>query len=433
LFKISVFLFTLIITIMKTNLFISLFIIIFAVQLKSQNQQPFISPNTTQPYWRMGTNNNTVLNNTLGFAGANTNPLYIVTRELVRMKVNSTYIQPNQYPINGFTWPAVNTSGYVGIGENTANLWSNKGPFSLLHLNGPGTAAQEFGYRPWMQTGITFTSNDDLMYIGHRTVNSTLDLTEAVFVWSDNHVGGSGPDDMVFRFTSGSGQTISTDMCAVDDLDGRQIIRLTGFGLMGLGPTFTHDVVRPQSLLHMSLCSNQPVFSQYTNEAIGETATDGLKVGILDDGTSLIYNQETRHLLLSAAEVAPTATGLPTRERIRVTAVGVPGTPVPAGVNNNATRVSISHNPSTPVNEPRSLLHLGYNTSGLLGSVDGWRPWMDVGMFVAAGSDNIFIGLKSESTATTDRQDAVISWGDNPQAAPPFYNQGPDNLRFIFI
>lgn len=78
-----------------------------------------------------------------------------------------------QYPINGFGWAeGVNTSGYVGIGENDnlfggQQIWTNKGPFSMLHLNGnnSGGSVQELGYRPWMKIGMTVTSNSDMMLL----------------------------------------------------------------------------------------------------------------------------------------------------------------------------------------------------------------------------------------------------------------------------
>lgn len=84
-----------------------------------------------------------------GFAGGND---YQGSR--LRMKLNGTFTQPNQYPINGYsTLQGVNTSGYLGLGYSSngigGNLWTNNGPFSLLHLNGKnGTNVQEFGYRP---------------------------------------------------------------------------------------------------------------------------------------------------------------------------------------------------------------------------------------------------------------------------------------------
>ncbi|MBC7863294.1 MAG: tail fiber domain-containing protein, partial [Bacteroidia bacterium] len=105
--------------------------------------------------------------------------------------------------------------------------------------------------------------------------------------------------------------------------------------------------------------------------------------------------------------------------------------------NTDITRVSISHNPASPVTRPLSLLHLGYNTGAASfsgASTDGWRSWMDIGTFGTNGTDNFYFGLKQEkggAFSTNDRWDAVINWGDNePQTFPP--GSGPDNLRFIF-
>ena len=151
-----------------------------------------------------------------------------------------------------------------------------------------------------------------------------------------------------------------------------------------------------------------------------------------------MYNQENRHLLFStnanAGQVSPTNT----QERMRVTAVSAPtalptggyGNYNPGGIIGNRTRVSISHNPNNPVTRPMSLLHLGYNVGSPLlpGSLDGWRNWMDVGMFTAQGTDNMYVGLKEKGN---DRFDAIINWGDNqgPGITGPV---GPDYLRFIF-
>lgn len=49
---------------------------------------------------------------------------------------------------------------------------------------------------------------------------------------------------------------------------------------------------------------------------------------------------------------------------------------------------------------------------------------MDIGIYTTDGNDNVYLGLKNEGT---DRQDAVLNWGDNQPGTG-----GPDNLRFIF-
>lgn len=163
------------------------------------------------------------------------------------------------------------------------------------------------------------------------------------------------------------------------------------------------------------------------------------------NGIAAVYNQEDRPLLLSTN--ANTVTMSPysgkTSERVRITSVSAPTSLFPStpgslyGTFNppgniaapNITRVSISHNPDNPVTRPLSLLHLGYNTTNYV-TTDGWRPWMDVGMFVSNKSDHVYLGLKNESSVpTVDKQDAVLGWGDNPNNTG---GNGPDNLRFIF-
>jgi Chaperone of endosialidase/Secretion system C-terminal sorting domain len=125
---------------------------------------------------------------------------------------------------------------------------------------------------------------------------------------------------------------------------------------------------------------------------------------------------------------------------VRVTSVNAPtrrpdntyGVYNPAGLTANTTRVSISYDPNIPVTRPLSLLHLGYNTGLVgIGITDGWRSWMDIGTFTSNGTDNMYIGLKQEVGIfpANDRQDAVVSWGDNNGVNPL---NGPDNLRFIF-
>jgi hypothetical protein len=191
-----------------------------------------------------------------------------------RMKVNANYSNnTNQYPINGYIFSqGVNTTGYVLMGtRNTSiadsrDIYSQKGAFSQLHLNGEGSNFQEFGYRPWMKTGITLTANRDLSYLGMRKLSTNPneeDITETVFLWSDNASTSAGPDKLVFRFSGfggNNGNTVSNDRLSNTDLDALHVAQFTGVGLMGLGNTFgtnaagmsTANYIDPQSLLHMS-------------------------------------------------------------------------------------------------------------------------------------------------------------------------------------
>lgn len=366
----------------------------------------------------------------LGFDASNgINPLPFTTNNILRMSMNGN-VSPN---IN--TQGAAVRNGYVGIGQSYAPStdWNSitGGPMSLLHLNGDeGTFAQILGYRNWMKNGISFTNNNDLGFIGNRKLSTKInefDISEMTLSWSDN----AGVDDFCIRFTSGSGTTVSNNFEDQADLDGLHIARFTGRGFMGLGSTFgtnafgmtpTPAYVSPQSLLHMSLNGNRDVWSQFTNQNVGESATDGFRVG-LSRGDAFLFNQENANMIFSTNE----STGNLTRERMRLTHIGAAG--VPATSPNNTTRLGISYNPAVPLTQPRSLVHIGENVDQAgLGITDGARNWMDVGYLASFGSDNIYVGLKREENE--DRYDAVIAWGDNQTNL--INSSGPDNLRFIF-
>ena len=215
-----------------------------------------------------------------------------------RIRLNAT----KNYAINGYLG---NKSGYMLLGHNQGfsaplfNVQSNNGAFSLLHLNGrDGTFVQEGGFRPWMKAGVTLTDNNDLSYIGLRKVGTVNDVTETVIAWSDNAgVNPPGPDDMVFRFTSGGNgnTTISSDLNTADDLDGRHIARFAPTGEFGLGNTFGTNppgtpaglYVRPQSLLHMSLDQSKSVWAQFTNQQSGQGANNGIRMGLLGNANNL--------------------------------------------------------------------------------------------------------------------------------------------------
>ena len=156
-------------------------------------------------------NNVWFANKFIGWDNTNgVNPLLFRTNSINRMKLNGVYGTGSQYGIDGYTIfgntpTTVNTSGYLPLGNNSPimtqpgqTMYDNKGAFSLLHLNG-NASVQQNGYRPWMKTGITFTDNQDLSYIGLRQVGTDADYTETVINWSDNDWG--AVDDMAFRFT----------------------------------------------------------------------------------------------------------------------------------------------------------------------------------------------------------------------------------------
>lgn len=92
-------------------------------------------------------------------------PITFHTNGFQRLKLNHSV----SYDINGASGTNLSREGYLLLGKNnnfssTANPIYKEGAFSLLHLNGyNGNTIDELGYRNWMQTGITFTGNRDLL------------------------------------------------------------------------------------------------------------------------------------------------------------------------------------------------------------------------------------------------------------------------------
>jgi hypothetical protein len=321
-------------------------------------------------------------------------PLYTRTNNITRIRLNGD--QSTNIDGTGL----ISRNGYMGLGTFTvggANYWGANSPFSQLHLIGRnGNFIQQVGYRSWMQSGITFSDNQDLGYFGLRQVGNVFDITEMVAGWADNAGAPSGPDDFVFRFfgSGNGGTTISaTDLNSIGDLDGKHIARFSSTGFFGLGNTFGVNApgtppnlyATPRSLAHLSYSNFGSVWQQFTNRNLalnsgtGEEANDGLRIGIIGNsnlnvnGTAALYNQEQRAMLFSTNANTTTMNVLTgnTQERLRITSVVTPthlpngqfGIFNPGGLGGNLTRVSISHNPANPVTRPVSLLHLGYNIS----------------------------------------------------------------------
>ncbi|MCG9909654.1 MAG: hypothetical protein MH137_00005, partial [Flavobacteriales bacterium] len=172
-------------------------------------------------------------------------------------------------------------------------------PLSLLHLNGyESNTMGTGGFRNWMRSGITITANDDIMYMGPRA--NALDRTDAMFVWGDNSQTGSlGPDNLLFAFTAGFGDNTVPGA----DLDGtapngREIMRLTATGNVGMGPRFS-NAAQPQSQLHINGENAVSTWFQLSNQTgTGMLAADGLPIGVLNTGTTEIRQQENQPLKL---------------------------------------------------------------------------------------------------------------------------------------
>ncbi len=445
----------------------------------------YTTPQQAASAWYRGGNylaNTGWNNNLLGTAW--NSPIYFITggstSPFYRMKMNGIFDGPSQYNINGYGAADLNTTGYILIGKNNSSitdnksLYQDKGAFSQLHINGEGSSYQEYGYRPWMKTGITLTGNRDLSYFGLRKLGSGEDITETTIAWSDNTESWHpGPDEMVFRFISGqASQSYLTDFSGNNDMDGLHVARFTGAGRMGLGNTFGINMGSsvgyntPQSLMHMSYqfrsgTQYQPYgYMQVTyrrpNGAVtdiigqGELATDGLRFGIDNtingNGTMshlngyLRWQEASSFIIQTEDNISPNIAG---NERIRITSTGALKLNYETnyiGIKDptNTTRVSISQSGSNPVKKPLSLLHLGYDYGGNLFGLllpRGYRTWMDLGTLTSTNEDHLWIGLKPRVASpyavsgSNNGMDAVLAWGNNSHGPT---NADSDVMRFIF-
>lgn len=187
-------------------------------------------------------NNNIGFGKFLGYNNAQN--LEFRTNNTTRMQL----MQNGNSNINGFN---VNRSGFLGLSQDPGFFTGGPAsPFSLLHLNGDNGAgnAQQAGYRDWMRYGITFTHNNDLMYIGPRKVGGN-DVTDAVIAWADNSPGSpAGPDNLTFIWTTGG--AAGTDL---------EVSRMTAAGFTGIGTSWSNSV-QPKRPLDVIRVDGKPQF-----------------------------------------------------------------------------------------------------------------------------------------------------------------------------
>lgn len=430
---------------------ISLLLILISLTLILHAQQGPTgqnNPSYNQNWSRTGNYQNGSNPTGANIFGTNWNsPIYTVTNGTVRTRLNGKFTTT----INGSY--NVDVSGYFGIGPS--GHFATNSPMAMLHLEGstnntPGYTGN--GWRRWMQTGTFMRENSDAMYVGLQTQPGTTNRSDAVINWSDdisNQYGGADRLKIVMSTYANTGNGNNQSRIDGASYFGYEFMQFTPSnyqnnsanfpaGFVGIGPVFTSTTPsnpnsRPQSRLHINSEETLDTWLQISNmDGTGQTQTDGFRVGITSDGTANLRQQENKPLLF-LTDWDNISGGVMSGERLRLMSVGMPGVPNPGNVfAANTTRVAISHLGNSPITAPRSLLHLGYNTGGnsANGSQDGWRSWMDIGMFVSNGTDNVYLGLKNQGSA--DRNDAVLSWGDNQGIPGTQQNLGPDNLLFVF-
>ena len=450
-----------------------------AQQSKTANSPvlPIFNGTNSREFWsRAGNTAVNGGNNIFGTTGGWNSPIYTVTNGFTRTRLNGDLTTT----INTV---AQNVSGYLGLSFNpgAGSVFDVESPRTMLHIDGPNNTPFSGDWRRWMRTGTYYRENSDAMYVGMKPEAGT-NRSDAVVNWSDDAFtgGGSGPDALRFIFTSTSDGNGGNNLNprSAGGLNGYEYMRMLPYPFansinsgsspiahIGIGPLFGNTALdAPKARLHSHTEDWFENYFQWSNEqSTGMAFNDGLKMGIGGyngnadrSGHAYIYNQENRSILFSTNHIAPSAVNgsatnaQNTEERMRITSISAPTNLTNGGnaafgvwnpgalTNQDVTRVAISHNPATPVTRPLALLHLGYNTGNTLfplatPTTDGWRPWMDVGTFASEGTDNAYFGLKKETGFNNDRQDAVISWGDNYSPTNQFgLPTGIDKLRIIF-
>ncbi len=385
-------------------------------------------------FWRKG--GNTAGNGANKFGTFWNSPIYTYTAGVNRLRLNGNVA----YTVNQVN---KSFSGYMGIGPT--GYFATHTPLAYLHLEGPNnTGFVGNGWRAWMETGVFMKRNSDAMYVG--LLDLGYNRADAIINWSDDPTGGNNVDKLRFIFTAvaANGNGDNNNPKSGSSKYGYEFMRMvpspyqtnsagSQVGYIGIGPVFD-NIKAPRSRVHINSEDRLYTWLQITNQnGTGQTANDGLRIGIRGGNNAsgyLRWQEYTPFIIQTDWNTTPG--GINNGERMRITTVNAPGVPNPAApFSKNTTRVAISHLGSAPVTKPRSLLHLGYNTGKLsFGGPDGWRKWMDIGMFISNGTDNGYFGLKEEKGQNNDRFDMVINWGDN-QVAGNSVN-GPDNLRFIF-
>jgi len=447
----------------KLKLFLSLTLISFGV--KSQCNPSIGAPITgsggagssaSPSFWsRLG---NTAGNNIFGTLY--NSPVFHKTDDLTRMIVghlpaavslDGTGTHLNPLAGNKLTRIGISRDGSLPVDR----------PASLLHLgyNWLTPCLPQGGYRHWMDIGTFAMAGTDHMYVGLRQQSGSStgapftiladpnDNQDAVINWGDNGTS-YGPDNLCFNFTSPTNPFFPGTTPESFTNDGMELMRMTGLGNIGIGPRFWNSN-QPKSNVHLNSRATEDNWLQITNQFQGGSITqyvgtiganNGIRFGVLgsnasiQNGNAFLYNQENRHLIFSTNHLSPD-TIIDTKERVRITSYGAPTTlpgsgygpfsPITGLFPPDITRVSISHNPSTPVTRPMSLLHIGYENSAATGFF-GWRPWMDVGSLTSWGEDHTYVGLKRE---TGTRKDAIIAWGKDFNPSSPLTT---DRMRIIF-
>jgi hypothetical protein len=357
-------------------------------------------------------------------------PIYTQTAGITRTRLSG-----NLPGVNALG-AIVDLTGHFGIGLNGYFNTPANAPLTMLHLEGTNNTpfGNHFGgqYRTWMRVGTFMRENSDAMYVGLKS-EGAFNRSDAIINWSDDGT----VDKLRFLFTTTQlNLPGAVNPLRTDSRDGYEFMRMTtsgpqnqegvNVGHIGIGPLFT-DVATPQNRLHMNAESGLATFLQISNVAggglpgTGQTGTDGLKFGV-QNFTAFAGNRQYGYLqwqentpFIVQTDWDGVSGGVAGGERMRITSRGAltntEGFAYPASLNSdNITRVSISYLGTIPVDQPRSLLHIGLN------GPNSWRQWMDIGTYAASGVAHTYLGVFDGTN------DGTLAWGSGANTS----------MRYIF-
>ncbi len=182
--------------------------------------------------------------------------------------------------------------GALLLCPDVAQFYTNgaPGPYSLLHLAAEDGNASEDSYRPWMNTGITFTGNRDHGYVGQKA--GATDYTDMIVHWADNP-GEYLKDRMRFLFTSGHDANATH---GAQSLEGLEFMRMWPDRYenphIGVGDFFGAALTDPlvsEPTERLDMVNGRLRIRQLPNDS---AATDSFYVMVVDRTVNTATNQE---------------------------------------------------------------------------------------------------------------------------------------------
>ncbi|TRU94251.1 MAG: tail fiber domain-containing protein [Microcystis wesenbergii Mw_QC_S_20081001_S30D] len=323
--------------------------------------------------------------------------------------------------------------------NSSVTISGNLSVTNVLEIGDPPFAGNTAGNRDWMQKGIKINWDSDSLFIGLK--NEGTNRKDAVIAW-----GNDPQDDLRF-----------VNVLSGGDVQGKELMRIKPSGNVGIGtnPVASLDIASASRTgTHPTAVKGLYITGDFNADNDGvefrhSNGTQGIGFGfntIYAAGSNPNQDLQLKPKGTGEVKVAGnlSVTGLVSfgsqvRQMLNLWStnygIGVQGwTQYFRSDANFAWYKGGSHN-GAELNPGggTSLMTLDANgklsVSGNLSVTNvleigdppfGNREWMQKGIKINWDSDSLFIGLKNEGT---NRKDAVIAWGDDPQ----------DDLRFVNV